>query len=215
MSPKRTQRPEFYPYSSNAEPQLISRLRGKLLSRDLSNVEVETTGGVVYEVEVPLKVQERLPPVGSDVELRIVQVVREDSVALFGFLEPHERELFKRLLNASGVGARLALAMLSTFSAQRLARALAEKDLAALTQVSGVGRKKAELLALELSEKVRDLALIPRGAAGVSPVVEAAVAALVSLGYSFTAADSLVREALKKDGDLTTEEIIRKALSGT
>ena len=194
---------------------MISRLRGKLLSRDLSNVEVETTGGVVYEVEVPLKVQERLPPVGSDVELRIFQVVREDSVALFGFLEPHERELFKRLLNASGVGARLALAMLSTFSAQRLARALAEKDLAALTQVSGVGRKKAELLALELSEKVRDLALIPKGAAGVSPVVEAAVAALVSLGYSFTAADSLVREALKKDGDLNTEEIIRKALSGT
>ncbi len=194
---------------------MISRLRGKLLSRDLSNVEVETTGGVVYEVEVPLKVQERLPPVGSDVELRIVQVVREDSVALFGFLEPHERELFKRLLNASGVGARLALAMLSTFSAQRLARALAEKDLAALTQVSGVGRKKAELLALELSEKVRDLALIPKGAAGVSPVVEEAVAALVALGYSFTAADNLVREALKKDGDLNTEEIIRKALSGT
>ena len=194
---------------------MISRLRGKLLSRDLSNVEVETTGGVVYEVEVPLKVQERLPPVGSDVELRIFQVVREDSVALFGFLEPHERELFKRLLNASGVGARLALAMLSTFSAQRLARALAEKDLAALTQVSGVGRKKAELLALELSEKVRDLALIPKGAAGVSPVVEEAVAALVALGYSFTAADNLVREALKKDGDLNTEEIIRKALSGT
>jgi holliday junction DNA helicase RuvA len=194
---------------------VISRLRGTLLSRDVSIVEVETSGGVVYEVEVPLKVQERLPPVGSEVEIRTLQVVREDSVALFGFMEPHERELFKRLLNASGVGARLALAMLSTFSARRLARALAEKDLAALTQVSGVGKKKAELLALELSEKVRDLALIPQDASSVSPSVEGAVAALVALGYGFSTADTLVRDALKVDGDLTTEEIIRKALSGT
>lgn len=199
--------------SSNAEPSLISRLRGKLLSLDLTTLEVETSGGVVYEVEVPLKVQERLPPVGSDLELRIVQVVREDSVALFGFMEPHERELFKRLLNASGVGARLALAMLSTFSARRLARALAEKDLAALTQVSGVGKKKAELLALELSEKVRDLALIPQGATSVSPAVEEAVAALVALGYGFSTADNLVRSAVKGNEDLTVEEIIRKALS--
>lgn len=178
-------------------------------------MEVETAGGVVYEVEVPLKVQERLPPVGTDLELRIVQVVREDSVALFGFLEPHERELFKRLLAASGVGARLALAMLSTFSARRLARALAERDLAALTQVSGVGKKKAELLALELSEKVRDLALVPQGSPKVSQAMEEAVAALVTLGFGFTTAETMVRGALKEKGDLTTEEIIRKALSGS
>ncbi len=199
----------------NPWPSLISRLKGILLSRDLAVVEVETAGGVVYEVEVPLTVLERLPPAGHPVELRTLQVVREDSVALFGFLEPHERDLFKRLLTASGVGAKLALAMLSTYSARRLARALAEKDLAALAQVSGVGKKKAEKIALELSDKVRDIALIPEGTPGVSPVVEGAVAALMALGFSFTAADGAVREAIKGGGaELGTEDLIRKALSG-
>ena len=193
---------------------MISRLRGILLSRDLSTVEVETSGGVVYEVDVPLTVDERLPAVGEAIELRTVQVTREDSVSLYGFLEAHERELFKRLLTASGVGAKLALAMLSAFTARRLAQALAEKDLGALTQVSGVGKKKAERIALELSEKVGDLALAPAGASGVSPGAGEAVSALVSLGYSFTAADAAVRKAFKRCGDVPTEELIREALSG-
>jgi Holliday junction DNA helicase RuvA len=193
---------------------LISRLRGILLSRDFSTVEVETAGGVVYEVEVPLTVDERLPAVGEAVELRTVQVTREDSVSLYGFLEADERELFRRLLTASGVGARLALAMLSAFSARRLAQALAEKDLVALTQVSGVGKKKAERIVLELSEKVGDLALAPEGGLRVPPGVGEAVSALVSLGFSFTAADAAVRRAFKKSGDVPTEELIREALSG-
>ncbi len=193
---------------------MISRLRGTLLTRDLSSVEVDTPGGVVYEVEVPLTVQERLPPVGETVELRTLQVVRQDSMALFGFLEGHERELFRRLLTASGVGAHLALAMLSTFSARRLARALAEKDLAALSQVSGVGKKRAERLALELSERVRDLALVEEGAPEVSPAVEGAVSALVALGYSFTDADAAVRRALREEADANTEALIRSVLSG-
>jgi len=193
---------------------LISRLRGILLSRNFSTLEVETSGGVVYEVEVPLTVDERLPAIGEAVELRTVQVTREDSVALYGFLEAHERELFRRLLTASGVGARLALAMLSTFSARRLALALAEKDLGALAQVSGVGKKKAERLVLELSEKVGDLALSPDGASGVSQGAGGAVSALVALGYSFSDADAAVRRALKKGGDLSTEDLIREALSG-
>lgn len=193
---------------------MISRLRGNLLSREFSGLEVETSGGVVYEVEVPLTVYERLPAVGETVELRTVQVTREDSVSLYGFLDAHERELFKRLLSASGVGARLALAMLSTFSARRLAQALAEKDLAALSQVSGVGRKKAERIALELSEKVQDLTISPDGGSGVSPGAGAAVSALVALGFTFSDADAAVRKALKTSADLSTEELIREALSG-
>lgn len=165
-------------------------------------------------MEVPLTVHAHLPPLGSSVELRTVQVVREDSVALYGFLEPHEREMFKRLLAAKGVGAGRALSMLSTFPARRLARALAEKDIAALSQISGVGRKTAERLALELSERVRDLALIPEGSEAVSPVVDGAVAALVALGFSFTAADAAVRDALRGGEDLTTDQLVRKALSG-
>ena len=193
---------------------MISRLRGILLARELTTIEVETSGGVVYEVEVPVKVGERLPEEGAEIELRTLQVNREDSVALYGFLEAHERDLFRRLLTASGVGAKLALAMLSAFSARRLAQALAEKDLAALTQVSGVGKKKAERIALELSEKVRDLALVPEGPTGFSPRVEAAVSALMGLGFSFSAADSAVRAAVAKGEDQTTEELIKEALSG-
>ncbi len=199
---------------SDPEYLVISRLQGTLLTRDLSTVEIETSGGVVYEVDVPLTVAERLPPEGAGIELRTVQVTREDSVALYGFLDPHERDLFRRLLTASGVGAKLALAMLSAFSARRLAQALAEKDLAALTQVSGVGKKKAERLALELSEKVRDLAMVPEGAPGVPPTAEAAVSALMALGYSFSAADAAVRKALSEQEGLNTEELIRAALSG-
>jgi Holliday junction DNA helicase RuvA len=192
---------------------LISRIKGVLLTRDLARVEVETSGGVVYEMEVPLTVMERLPPAGSAVELRTYQVVREDSISLFGFLEAHERELFRRLLMASGVGAKLALAMLSTFSAPRLAQALVERDLAALTQVSGVGKKTAERIALDLADRVKDLALLDRGRAGASPTVQGAVAALVALGYGFAEADTAVRKALVGGEELNTEALIRKALA--
>jgi Holliday junction DNA helicase RuvA len=187
-------------------------LKGVLLSRGFSTVEVETVGGVVYEVEIPLSVAGRLPQPGAQVELRTLQVVREDSAALYGFLEGNERELFRRLLTASGVGARLALAMLSTFTASRLARALVERDIPALTQVSGVGRKTAERISLELSEKVEDLALTPDGTSAGSPAAQGAVSALVGLGYSFAAADEGVRKVLRKDPDLSTEELVRKVL---
>ena len=193
---------------------MISRLKGILLSRDLSSVEVETPGGVVYEVEIPLTILQKLPPEGSTVELRTYHLVREDQAALFGFLEPGERELFKRLLGASGVGAKLALAMLSTYSASRLAQALAEKDLAALTQVSGVGKKKAERIALELADKVKDLAVESGVGAGGPPPPEGAVSALVALGFSFAEADAAVRGALAQGEDLSTEALIRLALAG-
>ncbi len=192
---------------------MISRLRGTLLSRDFSIVEVETAGGVVYEVEVPLTVEERLPQVGESVELLTAYVVREDSTTLYGFLDPLERRLFNRLLKAKGVGPHLAIAMLSAFSPSRLAQALVERDVAALTQVSGVGRKTAERIALELSEKVRDLALASDAAPGVPPGAEGALSALVALGYSAPAAHAAIREALKKNRDLTTEELIREALA--
>ena len=192
---------------------MISRLKGSVAAREPGIVEVETPGGVVYEVEVPLKVEERLPAVGEAVELRTFFVTREDSTTLYGFLEPHERELFKRILRAKGVGPTIALAMLSAFSPGRLAQALVERDLAALTQVNGVGKKTAERIALELSEKVRDLALAPDAEGGVPPGADAAVTALIALGYSVTAANQAIRDALKRNGDFSTEELIREALS--
>ncbi|NIP59486.1 MAG: Holliday junction branch migration protein RuvA [Gemmatimonadetes bacterium] len=192
---------------------MISRLKGTLLAREMERIEVETGGGVVYEVWVPLSIVERLPPVGRAVEIRTYQVVREDSVALYGFLEPHERELFGRLLNAQGLGAAKALNMLSTYSARRLARALVEKDLAALTQVTGIGKKTAQKIALELADKVEDLAVGPEGAEDAADGSREAVSALVSLGYSFPEADRAVRQALEDGRPEGTEELIRRALA--
>lgn len=196
---------------------MISRLKGLLLTRDPSAVEVETDGGVVYEVEVPLTVLERLPSPGNPVELRTAQVVTETSVALYGFIDAHERALFQRLITASGVGPKLAMQMMSTYRADRLARALVEKDLGALTQISGIGRKKAEKLVLELAEKVADLAVAMPGAAavpgGAGP--QEAVKALVALGFSFADADHAVRQALEAGASgASADDIVRKALAG-
>lgn len=192
---------------------MISRIKGTLLSRTPERIEVETAGGVVYGIEVPLTIFRRLPPVESQVEIRTSLQVREDDQTLYGFLADHERELFERLITATGVGARLALAMLSTFSAERLALALAEKDVTALKQVSGVGRKTAERIVLELADKVGDLVAEQMTEGVEAPGAREAVAALVALGYSYPAADAAVREALE-DGEPEggTEALVRKAL---
>ncbi|MBO76644.1 MAG: Holliday junction branch migration protein RuvA [Gemmatimonadetes bacterium] len=194
---------------------MISRLQGKLLSRDAACVEVETSGGVVYEVEVPITVLQGLPSPGGSVELRTLQVVTESSIALYGFSSAHERLLFQRLLTATGVGAKLALAMMSTYSAERLAQALVEKDSTALQQVSGIGKKKAEKIALDLADKVADLAIVTPVVDGVTGGAQDAVQALVNLGYSFSVADTAVRAVLEDGIPDSTEELVRRALSAT
>ena len=194
---------------------MISRLKGTLISRELDHVEIETPGGVVYLIQIPLSILERIPkPPAPDFSIRTLQVVREESLTLYGFIESFERELFIRLLSASGVGPKVALAMLSTYSARRLARALAEKDVVALTQVSGVGKKTAERIILELADKVEDLAIGPEGEPGGPPAgAQEAVAALVTLGYSFPDADAAVRNALAEGEAESTDELIRRALA--
>ncbi len=195
---------------------MISRLKGTLISRELDHVEVETAGGVVYLIKIPLSILERLPkPPAPDFEIRTLQVVREDSVTLYGFMDPFERELFSRLLGASGVGPKVALAMLSTYSAGRLAQALVEKDVNALQQVSGVGKKTAERIVLELADKVEDLAAagLDGSGPGTTPGAQEAVAALVALGYSLVDADAAVRGALTRGEPESTDELIRRALA--
>jgi Holliday junction DNA helicase RuvA len=188
-----------------------------MVSRDADGtLEVETAGGVVYEVSVPLTVLQRLPIPPAVVELRTYHAVKEDSQSLFGFLERGERELFGRLLLAKGVGTKVALNLLSTYPAARLARAIAEKDVAALKQVSGVGKKTAEQIVLELSDKVSDLAVsVPAGSgSGAVPApAQEAVAALVALGFGFGDADAAVRAVLENGGADTAEDLIRKALA--
>jgi Holliday junction DNA helicase RuvA len=192
---------------------MISRIRGTILSRGVESIEIETSGGVVYEIFVPLTVMERVPGVGSEVELRTVHVVREDHTALYGFGDAGERALFQRLLGASGVGPKLAVTMLSTYAAPRLVRVLMEKDVGALVQVSGIGKKTAERLVLELADRVGDLASTDEETSGVGAPTQSAVRALMALGMSFQEADAAIRGALEAGAPTDTSELVRKALA--
>jgi len=194
---------------------MISRIRGTLVHRGLNAVEITTGGGVTYEIEIPLTVYERLPKEGTEVELRTHYIVREDGVALYGFIDVAERALFGRLLTASGVGPKLALAMLSKYSPDRLIAAIASKDIATLRQIPGLGAKKAEKLAVELADRVDDL-LAVAGTDAQTPTgrtAEEAIGALVALGYSPAEASAAVRKTLDAEGRLIGIDLIKAALA--
>lgn len=191
---------------------MIARVRGELIVRDLERVEVLTAGGVAYEIAIPTTVFERLPRLGEQVTLRTFHLVREDAVMLFGFLEEVEKTVFTRLLTINGVGPRLALGVLSAMSVDSLVRAVRERNVAALTAVSGVGKKTAERIALELTGKLDDVAVAPSGPGARGAGVEEALRALAALGVSAADADRAVRGVVQEDGALPAQEIIRRAL---
>lgn len=193
---------------------MIAHVRGKLAAKSADRVVIETPGGVGYEVVVPLGVMERLPTAGTDVTLATELVVREDGWALYGFLEESERRFFQRLTSVSGVGPKLGIAVLSALGVERGARALREKNIALLSSVSGIGRKTAERLALELGEKVEDFTDAPPAPqAGAVPAgAEAALKALERLGYATAEADRAVRQVLAGNGNDETEALVRRAL---
>ena len=192
---------------------MISRVRGTLVSRDTDRVELLATSGVVYEIHVPMTVFQRLPEEGAELELHTAYVVRDEIPSLYGFLEHGERDLFHRLMKVQKVGPRLAMALMSTYHAGRLARGIAEKDAKLLSRVSGVGKKTAERIVLELSDKVSDLATAGVAAGPEAKRAAGAVAALVALGYTFTEADAAVREVITADSPESTEELVRRVLA--
>jgi holliday junction DNA helicase RuvA len=194
---------------------MITLVTGTLLERDLTTVEVLTSGGVGYTLAIPLSTYESLPKPGEAVRLHTHLVVKEDGWQLFGFATTYERNVFMRLLNAKGFGPQLALNMLSALNAERLVRAIRERDTATLQQVKGLGKKKAEQLVLDLADKLDDL---QRGTATAARTggagVDDAVRALQSLGYALPEAEAGIRAALDagegKDG---TAALIRAALA--
>ncbi len=194
---------------------MISRVRGTLVHKELDRAEIATPGGVTYELLIPAPVFEKLPALGEEIELRVALLGREDGIELFGFLDDLERRLFLRLRSASGIGPRLALMLLSAMTAGQLVEAIRGKDLGRLCTVSGVGKKKAERIALELGDKLEDLVVaavaIPPGGA----TLESAVAALLALGYSRAQAETAVRNVLKdRDGaEGDVENVVREALA--
>lgn len=192
---------------------MISRVRGTVVSLDTDRVELLATSGVVYEIHVPLTVFQRLPEEGAKLELRTAYVVRDEIPSLYGFIEHGERDLFHRLMKVQKVGPRLAMALMSSYRAGRLARGILEKDAKLLSRVSGVGKKTAERIVLELSDKVADLAVAGEGTGPEAKRTAEAVAALVALGYSFTDADEAVRDVIADDGAESTEALVRRVLA--
>lgn len=195
---------------------MISQVIGRLATKELDHVEIVTDGGVGYEIAIPLSAYEALPKAGDAATLHTHLVVREDGWQLFGFTTPFERRVFRRVLDAKGVGPALALGMLSALSAERLVRAIREKDIATLQSVPRVGRKKAEQLVLDLADKMDGLGGEPVGG-GPRPEgagADDAIRALVSLGYTLAEADKAVRAAIDANGRAqSATDLIRNALA--
>ena len=201
---------------------MIGRLTGRIAAVHGDRVTIDTAGGVGYEVVVPVSVLERLGPPGADVTLATELVVRDDLWTLYGFGTEPERRFFQRLMTVSGVGPKLAMALVSSLGLDRAARAIRDRDAATLASVSGVGRKTAERLVLELAEKVGDFvdgAGVPGGGAATAPLAggaRAARQALERLGYSPAEAERAVRRALGESGAAAdadgTEPLVRRAL---
>ena len=194
---------------------MISQVAGRLVAKELDRVEIMTSGGVGYELLVPLSVFESVGRVGDDTSLHTHLVVKEDGWQLFGFGSVYERRVFQKLLGATGVGPALALGMLSTLTADRVVRALRDHDIATLQSVPRVGRKKAEQMILDIADKLDDLGSGTTG--GARPDgggADDAIRALVSLGYSSMDAERAVQAALDAGArGQPASEVIRRALA--
>ena len=176
---------------------MIAHLRGKLLTKHPNQIVVETCG-VGYEVNISVPTFSELPANGSEVALHIHTHVREDVIALYGFLRPAEKQLFEKLMTVSGIGAKLAITILSGMAADEMAAAIRGNDVARLTRIPGIGKKTAERMVLELRDK------LPASAGAASPVVppisaieEDVLSALVNLGYQRAAAEKALASAVK------------------
>lgn len=196
---------------------MIGRLRGEILSKQPPQLLIDV-GGVGYELEAPMSTFYELPAIGQPVILVTHLLVREDAQTLYGFASEQERALFRRLLKVTGVGARMALAILSGMETERFALCVEHQDVDTLIRVPGIGRKTAERLVVELRDRLDGVstrvlgtqAAVTGEADGRERAVADAVSALVALGYRPADASRMARGV--DDGMASAEEIIRQAL---
>jgi Holliday junction DNA helicase RuvA len=190
---------------------VIARIEGVLVEK-MPEAVVLDVQGVGYEVRVPLSTFLELPDAGKTISLRVHTYVRQDALHLYGFRSDAERAAFRLLLGTSGVGPRLALALLSGISVAKLVAAVRSGDVAALRGVPGVGNKTAQRILVELRDKVDKLGL-PEAAAPSDDVKAATVSALLNLGYPRSQAEKVVRAALEQLGERPAlEDLVREAL---
>jgi holliday junction DNA helicase RuvA len=192
---------------------MIGQLRGRLADKRPSQVLVDVSG-VGYLVQVPLSTYAALSELHTEITLLIHTHVREDALALYGFLSSREKHFFELLLSASGVGPSLALKILSGMSVEDLVPAIRGSDLARLTQIPGVGRKTAERIVLELKDKLEAVTVATEKQVATSPAGTEAdvVSALVNLGYEVRIAEGAVAEAKREVGTANFERLLRVSL---
>ncbi len=195
---------------------MIALLRGCLAEKHATRLIVDVQG-VGFDVQVPLSTFYRLPDAGGEVVLRIHTHVREDALALFGFLTALEQQVFERLISISGIGPKLALAVLSGIEAGDLLRAVQAGDIGRLTLIPGIGKKTAERIGLELKDRLpaqlQAEADKAAGAVGGQPALRAdLLSALLNLGYHRALAEKAVDAALRTGGDATFERTLKQAL---
>lgn len=198
---------------------MIGRLRGELISSDYTSCVVEC-GGVGYDVAIPLSSFDKLPQVGEECILLIHTHVREDAIVFFGFSSDEERKLFRSLINVSGIGGKMALNILSALPVATFCGAIANGDVKLLSRISGIGKRTAECLIVELKEKLGAL-----GAGSATPganlseptaieAVNDAALALETLGFKRDSIDNALKKVIADlpESDCNSETLLRKAL---
>jgi Holliday junction DNA helicase RuvA len=193
-----------------SDKKMIAHLRGKLISKH-PNQAIVDAGGVGYDVTISVPTFSELPALNTEVSFFIHTHVREDALALFGFLRAQEKQLFEKLLSVSGIGPKLAITILSGMAADAMVAAIKGNNVASLTRIPGIGKKTAERMVLELRDKLDAFGVAPETVAA-SPVEEDVVSALVNLGYQRPMAE----RALAKLGNVSTESfdaLFRKAMA--
>jgi holliday junction DNA helicase RuvA len=176
---------------------MIAHLRGKLLEKHPQQAIIEA-GGVGYDVVISVTTFAALPVEGTEVALFIHTQVREDTLALYGFLTREEKRVFERLITVSGVGPKLAVTIQSGLSTERLVGAIRGQDHATLSQIPGIGKRLAERLVVDLKDKLEDMAAAPRPVE-VGPANDDVLSALVNLGYQRPLAQKAIASATAKD----------------
>jgi Holliday junction DNA helicase RuvA len=192
---------------------MIAHLRGKLLAKHPNQAIVET-GGVGYDVIISVPTFSALPALGSEVMFHVHTHVREDVLALYGFLQPTEKHLFEKLITVSGIGPKLAITILSGIpdTAQMMA-AIRGGDHARLTRVPGIGKKTAERLVLELRDKLPPAGVAEPPLAASSPVEEDVLSALGNLGYRQAEAERAIAQVTKNGRGASFDTLFRDALA--
>jgi holliday junction DNA helicase RuvA len=192
---------------------MIAHLRGKLLAKHPNQVIVETSG-VGYDVTITVPTFSDLPETGTEVALHIHTHVREDALALYGFLRGSEKLLFEKLITVSGIGPKLAITILSGMPADEMVRSIRGNDVARLTRIPGIGKKTAERMVLELRDKLPEtgLAATPM-ATPLSPVEDDVLSALLNLGYQRPATEKALA-AVSQEGTAKSFDQMFRAVLG-